>query len=142
MGRHRRSAAGRAATGRATEVTDTHGSYTGSHDPHDSYAGDRATRGIAPYLNPEAYADAYEKAETYLYATDDDYARSTGTAAFPENGFSPSGGDSGGRRRKRRAATPVRTGLLGVSAAVALGTVAVASGAVPGLDNYRLGGTS
>ena len=36
--------------------------------------------------------------------------------------------------------TPVRTGLLGVSAAVALGTVAVATGAVPGLENYKLGG--
>ncbi|KEG39800.1 CAP domain-containing protein [Streptomyces griseorubens] len=45
-----------------------------------------------------------------------------------------------GRRRKKKAATPVRTGLLGVSAAVALGTVAVATGAVPGLENYKLGG--
>jgi uncharacterized protein YkwD len=38
--------------------------------------------------------------------------------------------------------TPVKTGLLGVSAAVALGTVAVATGAVPGLQNYKLGGGS
>ncbi|MET8897292.1 CAP domain-containing protein [Streptomyces albogriseolus] len=45
-----------------------------------------------------------------------------------------------GRRRKKKAATPVRTGLLGVSAAVAIGTVAVATGAVPGLENYKLGG--
>ncbi|BFO15657.1 hypothetical protein SHKM778_20450 [Streptomyces sp. KM77-8] len=44
------------------------------------------------------------------------------------------------RRRKKKAATPVRTGLLGVSAAMALGTVAVATGAVPGLENYKLGG--
>ncbi|MBT3163131.1 CAP domain-containing protein [Streptomyces sp. Vc74B-19] len=47
---------------------------------------------------------------------------------------------SGHRRKKKKAATPVRTGLLGVSAAVALGTVAVATGAVPGLENYKLGG--
>ncbi|MEU0913543.1 CAP domain-containing protein [Streptomyces althioticus] len=47
---------------------------------------------------------------------------------------------SNGRRRKKKAATPVRTGLLGVSAAVAIGTVAVATGAVPGLENYKLGG--
>ncbi len=47
-----------------------------------------------------------------------------------------------GRRRKKKAATPVRTGLLGVSAAVAIGTVAVATGAVPGLENYKLGGDS
>ncbi|MFI9336964.1 CAP domain-containing protein [Streptomyces althioticus] len=47
---------------------------------------------------------------------------------------------NGRRRKKKKAATPVRTGLLGVSAAVALGTVAVATGAVPGLENYKLGG--
>ncbi|WP_069884992.1 CAP domain-containing protein [Streptomyces luteocolor] len=44
-------------------------------------------------------------------------------------------------RRKGRAAAPVRTGLLGVSAAVAMGAVAVASGLVPGADNYQLGGS-
>ncbi|MFI9288792.1 CAP domain-containing protein [Streptomyces werraensis] len=47
---------------------------------------------------------------------------------------------NGRRRKKKKAATPVRTGLLGVSAAVAIGTVAVATGAVPGLENYKLGG--
>ncbi|MEW1601601.1 CAP domain-containing protein [Streptomyces sp. NPDC093808] len=50
------------------------------------------------------------------------------------------GSGSGRRRKKRKPATPVRTGLLGVSAAVALGTVAVATGTVPGLENYKLGG--
>ncbi|MBT2509617.1 CAP domain-containing protein [Streptomyces sp. ISL-98] len=44
-----------------------------------------------------------------------------------------------GRHRQKRAA-PVRTGLLGVSAAVALGAVAVTSGLLPGSDNYSLGG--
>ncbi|MFJ2741352.1 CAP domain-containing protein [Streptomyces sp. NPDC087440] len=49
------------------------------------------------------------------------------------------GGNHGGGRRKKRPA-PVRTGLLGVSAAVAFGAVAVASGILPGGDNYTLGG--
>lgn len=37
---------------------------------------------------------------------------------------------------------PVRTGLLGVSAAVAVGAVAVASGLLPGGDNYVGGGSA
>jgi uncharacterized protein YkwD len=161
MGRHRRSAAGRAATGRATGVTHTDGSYTEGHDPLDSYGNDRPTMGIAPYLNPEAYAEAYAKSDAYLFASDDDYDRITGTTTFPNDaasssgsgagtvfhsdGFTPSAGSrrpGGGshRRRKKKAVAPVKTGLLGVSAAVALGTVAVATGAVPGIDNYQLGG--
>ncbi|MFF9409007.1 CAP domain-containing protein [Streptomyces anandii] len=145
MGRHRRSDAGRAATGRATGVTQAHGTYAQGRDPGDSYADDRM--GIAPYLNPERYADSYAKAQEYLFATDDDYARASETMVFPadgfnlSDGFAPSDGPHrSGRRRKKKAATPVRTGLLGVSAAVALGTVAVATGAVPGLQNYKLGG--
>ncbi|MEU9296572.1 CAP domain-containing protein [Streptomyces sp. NPDC048266] len=43
-----------------------------------------------------------------------------------------------GARRKRRG-TPVRTGLLGASAAVALGAVAVATGLVPGGDTFTVG---
>ncbi|MGW6734290.1 CAP domain-containing protein [Streptomyces sp. NPDC055013] len=164
MGRHRRSAAGRAATGRATGVTHTDGSFTEGHDPLNSYDGDRPTMGIAPYLNPEAYAEAYAKSDAYLFAEDDDYDRITNTATFPgdagsmggsasgadtavfrSDGFTPSSGSrrpgSGThRRRKKKAVAPVKTGLLGVSAAVALGTVAVATGVVPGIDNYRLGG--
>ncbi|MEU3982188.1 CAP domain-containing protein [Streptomyces sp. NPDC026672] len=165
-----------------------------------------ATLGIAPYLNPDAYADADTRSAAYLYAADDPYAPAheygqvTETVAFPAQGFasdrfpadtyasdrvvshgypddrftrdlpggerfddgftpgrfatdgfaddgfagddfSPDGGARGrGHRRKKKAATPVRTGLLGVSAAVAIGTVAVATGVVPGLENYRLGG--
>ncbi|MFI2644986.1 CAP domain-containing protein [Streptomyces sp. NPDC018610] len=141
MGRHRRSDAGRAATDRATGDTDTHGSYGRGRGPGDSYPDDGM--GIAPYLNPERYTDAYAKAREYLFATDDDYARATDTVVFPPEGYSPSQGPRArGRRRRRKAATPVRTGLLGVSAAVALGTVAVATGAVPGLQNYKLGGDS
>ncbi|MET8245857.1 CAP domain-containing protein [Streptomyces sp. NPDC005202] len=144
MGRHRRSDAGRAATGRDTGGTETYGSYTQGHDPGDSYAGERPTMGIAPYLNPELYADAYSKAQEYLFATDDDYTQAADTAVFPSEGFAPSDGPrrERGHRRKKKAATPVRTGLLGVSAAVAIGTVAVATGAVPGLENYKLGGGS
>ncbi|MFC9061361.1 CAP domain-containing protein, partial [Streptomyces sp. NPDC057074] len=51
MGRHRRSAAGRAATGRATG--DHQPDATG-RDARTPDAGDRPTMGIAPYLNPEA----------------------------------------------------------------------------------------
>ena len=36
MGRHRRSAAGRAATGRATGVTQTYDTYTGGYATADS----------------------------------------------------------------------------------------------------------
>jgi uncharacterized protein YkwD len=96
MGRHRRRAAGRAATGRATGVTDTHETRTESYGPENLY-------GYA------ALADLPSTAA----------ARS---------------------HRKRKGATPVRTGLLGVSAAVALGTVAVATGVLPGSDNYSFGG--
>ncbi|MFJ1812165.1 MULTISPECIES: CAP domain-containing protein [unclassified Streptomyces] len=146
MGRHRRSAAGRAATGRATGVTQTHGSHADSHTSRDSYADDRPTMGIAPYLNPEAYADSVARSQDYLFATGD--GAHADTAVFAADDFRPDGGalrpDSAraaaGRRRKRKVATPVKTGLLGVSAAVAIGTVAVATGVVPGLDSYQLGG--
>ncbi|MDV5148626.1 CAP domain-containing protein [Streptomyces sp. SBC-4] len=41
--------------------------------------------------------------------------------------------------RRRRLSTPVRTGLLGASAAVAVGAVAVASGLLPGGDTFTVG---
>lgn len=44
--------------------------------------------------------------------------------------------------RKKKAATPVRTGLLGVSAAVALGTAAVAAGVLPGGNSFTVSGDS
>ncbi|MFG3381663.1 CAP domain-containing protein [Streptomyces sp. NPDC047999] len=44
-----------------------------------------------------------------------------------------------GRHRKKRAGTPVRTGLLGASAAMAVGAVAVTTGLLPGGDTYTLG---
>ncbi|MEU5365312.1 CAP domain-containing protein [Streptomyces sp. NPDC005925] len=142
MGRHRRSAAGRAATGRATGSTQPDGRQ-GHDEPSGSYGGDHPTTGIAPYLNPEAYAETYAKTEAFLYATDDDYTPASGTPAFPADGDHEADGgvtQAGPRRRRKKKGVPVRAGLLGASAAVALGTVAVATGAVPGLDGYRIGG--
>jgi uncharacterized protein YkwD len=63
------------------------------------------------------------------------------TAAGPaaeEFADGTAGGNQAGGRRKKRPA-PVRTGLLGVSAAVAFGAVAVASGILPGGENYTFG---
>lgn len=45
-----------------------------------------------------------------------------------------------GARRRKRAGLPVRAGLLGVSAAVAVGAVAVASGLLPGGGSYEVSG--
>ncbi|GHH96138.1 CAP domain-containing protein [Streptomyces capillispiralis] len=162
MGRHRRSAAGRAATSRATGATH----HDGGPGPLNDRTDGPPTMGTAPYLNPEAYAETYARSEAYLYGTDggagypaeQDFTR----GGFPGGDFSTGGRDrsapsfagdggvapgedgrgAGGHRRRKKKAAPVRTGLLGVSAAVALGTVAVATGAVPGLDNYKLGGDS
>ncbi|WP_338895882.1 CAP domain-containing protein [Streptomyces sp. TG1A-60] len=96
MGRHRRSAAGR-----ATGVTTT--GFT-SEEPH---YGPENLYGFAAVL--EADAQTASRA-------------------------------GGSRRRKKKAATSVKTGLLGVSAAVALGTVAVATGVLPGGDKYTVSG--
>ncbi|WP_327370096.1 CAP domain-containing protein [Streptomyces sp. NBC_01217] len=45
-----------------------------------------------------------------------------------------------GARRRKRSAIPVRTGLIGASAALAVGAVAVSSGLLPGGDAYTVGG--
>ncbi|MFF4900629.1 CAP domain-containing protein [Streptomyces sp. NPDC001068] len=146
MGRHRRSAAGRAATGRAMGGTENDGPYPGGHDPQDSYAGLRFGTGTAAYLHQEAYTEENERSSAYLYAAREEYPTAHDTAAFSIEEFAPVvGGDPGGpggHRRKKKAARPMRTGLLGVSAAVAIGTVAVATGVVPGLENYKLGGNT
>ncbi|WP_103512708.1 CAP domain-containing protein [Streptomyces sp. SM13] len=44
--------------------------------------------------------------------------------------------------RRKKSAVPIRTGLLGVSAAVAVGAVAVASGLLPGGDTSTSGNTT
>lgn len=49
-------------------------------------------------------------------------------------------GQNPGARRRKRVGIPVRTGLLGVSAALAVGAVAVASGLLPGGDDYNVSG--
>lgn len=68
--------------------------------------------------------------------------RRSGAAPAAEDYAAGTGHRHGGERRKRR--TPVRTGLLGASAAVAVGAVAVASGLLPGGDTFTVGsaGTS
>ncbi|MEU3450647.1 CAP domain-containing protein [Streptomyces thermolilacinus] len=59
----------------------------------------------------------------------DEYA--AGAAGTPR-------GHRGGRRRKR--ALPLRGGLLGASAAMAVGAVAVTSGILPGGETFTIGG--
>ncbi|WP_171114419.1 MULTISPECIES: CAP domain-containing protein [Streptomyces] len=159
MGRHRRSAAGRAATGRATGGNEPHGPAVEGRTPQHSHPGHPAAPGTAPYVSPEAYAEAVSKSDAYLFAPDNVHAGARGTdpsgdtATFPAadgfgydgsgpDGFGPDGASRRGRsrRRKKKGMTPVRTGLLGVSAAVAIGTVAVATGVLPGGDTYTLGG--
>ncbi|MFI1729867.1 CAP domain-containing protein [Streptomyces acidicola] len=97
MGRHRRSAAGRAARGRATGVTHTEDAITEHYGPENLY-------GFAAVLETET----------------------------------PHGRRS--HRKQKSAVTPVKTGLLGVSAAVAIGTAAVAAGVLPGGDKYAVSG--
>ncbi|MFE7294621.1 CAP domain-containing protein [Streptomyces sp. NPDC057579] len=61
--------------------------------------------------------------------------------AWPLDGPTGTGAAAGhrGHRAVRRTA-PVRTGLLGASAAVAMGAVAVASGLIPGGGRFEVGG--
>ncbi|MFF9674918.1 CAP domain-containing protein [Streptomyces eurythermus] len=144
MGRHRRSAAG---------SDDPRHAHDPRHSPAHPSSGDRPVPAdIGPYPAPEAYAEATAKAQAYLFATDDEPA-----PAAPESGSAPDsgtdsgsgdggrGGDAGGEARGgdrpwSKAVRPVRAALLGVAVAVVLGTAAVGSGAVPGLEHYRLGG--
>jgi len=135
MGRHRRSAAGRAATGRATGGTETLSSYTGGYAPQDSY--NFASVGTA--TRPGEEHDPYARSDAYLFASEEEYALYRGEGYTPADGSRRNGSH---RRRRKSLVTPVKTGLLGVSAAVAIGTVAVATGVVPGLDSYKLGGGS
>ncbi|WP_405776738.1 CAP domain-containing protein [Streptomyces sp. NBC_00859] len=64
------------------------------------------------------------------------------SAAAPAAVEYPAGPESGRRNHGRgRGTTPVRTGLLGVSAAVAVGAVAMASGLLPGGGSYAVDGS-
>lgn len=163
MGRHRRSAAGRAATGRAADTPETHprSAPSAPYPPrpaHSLYFPEE------PRFPDEPYGAAPEARSPYV--PDAPYGSSpqapfpsfadAPTVGFPEQreagslvgvygSISPAGGSAQvarGRshRRAKRGGVPVRTGLLGVSAAVAMGAVAVASGLIPGGDSYKLGG--
>ncbi|MFJ8824507.1 CAP domain-containing protein [Streptomyces sp. NPDC102467] len=121
MGRHRRSAAGSAVTGRAAGTSEIR-----SAGPEGTYA--------------EAYGETYGAGQAGAYSPYDD---ETVTGVYGSiSAAGGSGQEPHGRshRRRKRGGVPVRTGLLGVSAAVAMGAVAVASGLIPGGDNFKLGG--
>ncbi|WP_406506406.1 CAP domain-containing protein [Streptomyces sp. NBC_00212] len=68
------------------------------------------------------------------------HRRSAAEPAPADPAVGQDGRPKGGSRRKKRAIVPVRTGLLGVSAAVAVGAVAVASGLLPGGGTYKVSG--
>ncbi|MEV3858436.1 CAP domain-containing protein [Streptomyces sp. NPDC050095] len=153
MGRHRRSAAGRAATGRAADTHETcpEGPSYGGYAPNSAYAEYlEHSPSVRSEADDDAYADLYGAgpAGSYpgqRYAYDETQHSYDETVTGVYGSISPAGGSGGqshGRthRRKKRGGVPVRTGLLGVSAAVAMGAVAVASGLLPGGDNFKLGG--
>ncbi|MEU1349285.1 CAP domain-containing protein [Streptomyces sp. NPDC005795] len=66
--------------------------------------------------------------------------RRSAAAPAAESHAEGNAGQNPGARRKKRVGMPVRTGLLGLSAALAVGGVAVASGLLPGGDNYKVSG--
>ncbi|WP_328896597.1 CAP domain-containing protein [Streptomyces sp. NBC_00236] len=66
--------------------------------------------------------------------------RRSAAAPAAEQAAEGTAGRNRGARRRKRSGLPVRTGLIGVSAAMAVGAVAVASGLVPGGDTYNVGG--
>ncbi|MFC8830388.1 CAP domain-containing protein [Streptomyces sp. NPDC057137] len=71
------------------------------------------------------------------------HSRSAGAPAAEDHAAGAAGrhrGSGRGRGRKKGIAVPVRTGLLGASAAMAMGAVAVASGLLPGGEQYTVGG--
>ncbi|MFD6529191.1 CAP domain-containing protein [Streptomyces sp. NPDC060184] len=72
------------------------------------------------------------------------HRRSAAGPAADDTAPVPSGGRHGGRARrpKRRVPLPVRAGLLGISAAVAVGAVAGATGMLPGGATYGLSDSS
>ncbi|WP_420035737.1 CAP domain-containing protein [Streptomyces sp. cg28] len=155
MGRHRRSDAGRAATGRATgtpEEQHSEGWYTEGYG--EAYGVDHAGAyeertssypshsAHSAYASTPSYAQAPSSYATSPYAPQDE----TVTAVYGTVGAHGDGGSDdpprghAHRRRKKRDGVPLRTGLLGASACVAMGAVAVASGLIPGSDTFKLGG--
>ncbi|MER5631023.1 CAP domain-containing protein [Streptomyces nitrosporeus] len=66
--------------------------------------------------------------------------RREGAAPAAERNAAGAADGSQGTRGKKRTGFPLRAGLLGVSAAVAVGAVAVAAGVLPGGDTRSAGG--
>ncbi|WP_308216760.1 CAP domain-containing protein [Streptomyces fragilis] len=109
--------------------------YDGGHDGWDRQHGHDGSAG----------GDPYARSHAYLFGTEESAAgvrQDAPTTAQPVRPAQPvrRTAPSGHRAKGRRTRHPVRTGLLGVSAALAIGVVAAATGMVPGLDTYRLGG--
>ncbi|GAA2322914.1 CAP domain-containing protein [Streptomyces kunmingensis] len=195
MGRHRRSDAGRAATGRAADTPETHpegtyaerygetygetygagqaGSYRTSYPAAQGHGYATAPSPRSPYIPESSHIPessyvtepSHVPGPSYVPASPDrafpdlsdfsDFSGLSGFSGFSDDDATVTGGvygsisSAGGsaqephnrsHRRKKRSGVPVRTGLLGVSAAVALGAVAVASGLIPGTDTYKFGG--
>jgi uncharacterized protein YkwD len=142
MGRHRRTDAGRAATGRATgRATDrTAGSYAGHDGTYRAGRNGAYDGAQAETYTPDGFTSPYTTGPHATANSDLGRAFDDAYPGEPEVAYTPSGSRGGSHRHRKRVARPVRTGLLGVSAAVAMGAVAVASGMVPGMDNYSLGG--
>lgn len=67
------------------------------------------------------------------------HRRSAAVPVADDHADGPAGSDQGGERRKSRR-VPIRTGLLGVSAAMAVGAVAVTSGLLPGGGTFNISG--
>ncbi|WP_328886865.1 CAP domain-containing protein [Streptomyces sp. NBC_00316] len=63
-----------------------------------------------------------------------------GPEAVAATGGHRAAGRRHGARRKKRSGLPVRTGLIGASAALAVGAVAMSSGLLPGGAGYQVGG--
>ncbi|MFD9222131.1 CAP domain-containing protein [Streptomyces sp. NPDC060064] len=67
------------------------------------------------------------------------HRRSAATPVADDHADGSAGRHRGGARRKKRGLVPVRTGLLGASAAMAVGAVAVTTGLLPGGDKFTVG---
>ncbi|MET8578333.1 CAP domain-containing protein [Streptomyces sp. NPDC005012] len=130
-----------------------HEQYRTAYDAYGSY-GSHPYGSNSPYGydSGDTYGDhAYARSDAYLFGTEEQHQgpaahQDAPTAALPVHheasaDRAPRAAAGAPRApRARRPRRPVRNGLLGVSAALAVGVVAAATGLVPGLDTYRLGG--
>ncbi|MFD5553997.1 CAP domain-containing protein [Streptomyces sp. NPDC127068] len=109
-------------------------------------AGHGAADGFPDLTAPGAFPEDATADTTALPPPDGGSGPYAATTALPVvapgAGRSAAGAAKGAgprKRSRRRVSTPVRTGLLGVSAAMALGAVAVAAGVLPGGDSTTVG---